>query len=134
MKRAAVLSILALCGPALAHGGSSSPLVEAAMTVASPASIQNLRANTDAQIVLSFTQDGLALRECRCRVLLYQGVPTARQGPLRDFMLDALKDGTQQFVIHLAQPGRYTLVLDGHPPSYGVFESFRASYPLQIKP
>ena len=126
-------------GFALAHDSASSPLVKVAMSIGSsgpnqPESGQHLRAGANTRITLKFTQDGLPLPHCRCRVLLYQGKPSARRAPLKDFMLDALQSGSQQLVIQLPSPGRYTLVLDGRPPSYGLFETFRADYPLSVKP
>ncbi|MFT2722225.1 hypothetical protein ACMT4L_19745 [Deinococcus sp. A31D244] len=76
------------------------------------------------------TRAGGALTGCRCRLLLYQGTPSARVAPLLDVRLEALQQGVTRLELPKVTAGAYTVVLDGRPVTFGDFDAFRLRYTL----
>ncbi|GGS25653.1 hypothetical protein [Deinococcus knuensis] len=88
--------------------------------------------STQGPTLLQFvlTGPGGDLPGCRCRLLLYQGMPSARVAPLLDVRLEALQQGVTRLELPKVAPGGYTVVLDGRPVNFGDFDAFRLRYML----
>ena len=130
VKRLLLLGVAALGigGPVLAHGGPSSALVEANLTTKVTGKLDK---GARIQVDVRFSRAGQPIGTCRCRVLLYAGQPSARVAPLQDFMMGDLDVGAGEFKLNIPQRGDYTLVIDGRPTSYGLFDAFKMRYALQ---
>ena len=88
--------------------------------------------STQGPTLLQFvlTRAGGALTGCRCRLLVYEGTPSARVAPLLDARLEALQQGVTRLQLPKVTAGAYTVVLDGRPVTFGDFDAFRLRYTL----
>lgn len=118
---------LTLPVPAAAHETQSAGQVQVTFSTGAedPLSTQG---PTLLQFVL--TGPGGDLPGCRCRLLLYQGTPSARVAPLLDVRLENLQRGVTRLELPKVAAGAYTVVLDGRPVNFGEFEAFRLRYTL----
>lgn len=123
--RRAVLALALLLGGAGAHETQSAGPVQVTFSTEAD---DALYAAQPTQVRFVLTRVGDPLPSCRCRLLVYRGVPSARVAPVQDVRLDALQQGRVSGVVPALPEGAYTVVLDGRPVSFGDFEAFRLQY------
>ncbi|GHG40551.1 hypothetical protein GCM10017784_39250 [Deinococcus indicus] len=125
--RLLALLSLTLPVPAAAHETQSAGQVQVTFSTGAEDTLST-QGPTLLQFVL--TGPGGDLPGCRCRLLLYQGTPSARVAPLLDVRLENLQRGVTRLELPKVAAGAYTVVLDGRPVNFGEFEAFRLRYTL----
>lgn len=107
MRRAltTLLVLWSLTGPggAGAHETQSAGAVQ--VTFATDAE-DTLSTQGPTLLRFTLTKNGAALPGCRCRVLVYSGVPSARVAPLMDVRLEALQQGAVSGAVPQVAAGR----------------------------
>lgn len=128
-----LLALWSLTGPggAGAHETQSAGAVQ--VTFATDAE-DTLGTQGPTLLRFTLTRAGAALSGCRCRVLVYQGTPSAQAAPLLDVRLEALRQGAVSVLVPRVAAGAYTVVLDGRPVTFGDFDAFRLRYTLGTSP